>query len=507
VRAELRLKTTWSLAYNVFGFRVPHGGMKTKVLKEDEGHVEDMLVWVDGVDPVIHEPHAPPIWRQSPCLLVILQGMRVKWSRDQYVWWYTRDWNQVAVNLARVRSYARKSRRRVKDVEVAEGLEGEEAAASLYRFVRDELLDIPAHVYTKKPPTVDDVLKYRTGDEKEKAYTLQALLDRHGVRTKFFWAHNPEDGRLFQDYPSRFQIDIPLLRAEFDGKERWYDIGCGTCAPGEIRPSLWGTYVMGYKSNVIKLDQRFMEEARDYAMANHETAYHYYFTNIQDKNWCDWRKAPGDPMDQAGSTSVMVSLDDPTGSTGSVSIESVGSTSLRRDLHRQKNAEAVVGSWASTEFEDLGQLTLEGANAANADTFRADLSAKFDPLPKPMGDTWVLPAALIYGHPVVGEWPDERKSPFYVEESVTDRWELRIPLPEGWEHPDLPSEQILGANVFLYHVTYHAIDGELQITRELIQKRCVVGDHDALVLLGQRARSIHELEESPLVVHNKGTSQ
>jgi hypothetical protein len=306
------------------------------------------------------------------------------------------------------------------------------------------------------------------------------------------------------DHPNRGQVDVPLIRVDFGAHERWYDLGCETCSPGEVRPGLRGESVLRYTPEILTLHDNLIEGlANSSAMLWADNYLQAYYARVSAQDWIEWVSVPGDPQELAGVVEVSCSYLDASCSSALVSVESAGMTSLRYEAHQQDSAAEAFGSWANRHLERMDSYSVETESESVADTLQLELSVEFPPIAPPTGDAWVLPAELVYGTPILGEWPEERELPFYVPRTLSRRWTLEIPLPEGWEDAEVPPEQDLGVDVLNYRVEYKIVDAKLVITRELFERKSNVDDAASLSLIGDQARAIHDLETSPVVLTRK----
>jgi len=509
-RAELRIKSDPYLAYTVAGHRFREGGVQKEVIDENDGNIRDLRVWVDAVDPILDEPYSPPPHIQSPGFLVAWRAHRIDMGGGKWTWWYNRTWNQVASSMAEVESgFLEKRKRAAEQAEaIARDLQVSEAAAALYLFVRDELLSLENRYFSRSedPPKVDKILEARAGSIIEKAYLLLAMLRSRGVQADLVWAHHPDRGGFFEQYPLWEQVQDPLIRVADGGQTRWYDLGCRECSPGTVRPRFIGARAVSYRIDSAELNEKLVDEVIEEAYTRHVMPFNLYLRSVEQQNWYEVFEIPGDRNRVVGWMEERIHFEEPTGTSAValLQLRSAGLSPLREEVVSSGDPGTAARDWARGRFAIAQEESVLAASAAGADTLDVALRLECPPIDAPLGDTWILPAEVVYGEPTIGPWPAHRVTPFEVGHSNERRWEFRIPLPSGWEGAEVPADRVLGFKLMRYQVTFRIIDGEFVVHRTLVEKVGSVDDPASIDLIGKQASAIHELEKSAVVLHRTG---
>jgi hypothetical protein len=363
------------------------------------------------------------------------------------------------------------------------------------------MLDVPAAVHADGPPTVNDVFVHRTGDPEEKSYAFVALLQRYGLDPDILWAHDPDLGRFRENYPAWGQINIPLVRVVFDDRVRWYDLGCDTCRPGEIRPKLRDRQALYTRRDAVARHEALVDLAVEWAYRKERDLPVVYLEMIDDEQWYEWVATPGLMSNVAAMTKYTMDFGRDDTDRVRLLVESTGPTPVRRAAHAVRDAGLTVSDWVGDKFEDSGSVEVLEVSEVGADTLRVSLQVEGFPVPPIVDGSWVLPAPLIYGEPAVLPWPAERKSPFQIGSDMVREWEARFALPEDWSRFKLPEDAVVGTGVLRYARRVSVEDGELVIRRVLAEKKCRITDPEALALIGLQVQMIYELETMPVVLH------
>ncbi len=505
-RCELQVKNDFQLAFAVFGNRFRKGAMKQEVLQEENGHVRNIRIWTDNLNPVFREPYSAPRILQSPSFSLVWRAERIPWGSGGYIWYEYRDWNMIASKMAATeREYGKKKKQTEKLAKsLAEGLEGDELLNRFYTYVRDDLQLVASNYYVggDDETTVDDVLKARAGAVYEKCYLLLFMLRSQDIEAQVIWAHDSNSGGFFPRYPNWGQMDTPFVKATVNGRDVWFDLGCTACGLGRLRERFAGAYALTYDREADELDQELWGKAVEYAGGRHTNPVVRYLDIVERVNWNEiiFIKAGATEGEGVVAEKMVLSRGEKGKHTGELQLISSGLTVPRSRAAKKRDVEAVVRDWAEDRFPDANVGSTVSASGAEADTLDVVFEVDLDPVPKPMGDTWILPPDLVYGEPSVREWPEPRYSAFHVDHDNESRWEFQIPLPEGWTAANVPGDHTYGVNCFLYHVTYSIENGSFVVRRSLKVLGGTINAVESLVLLGRQSTSIRELELTPVVL-------
>ena len=504
-KAVLRLLCDQGLAYSVFGQGFLKGRLNQEVLFKDRGQIRDLVLRAADIPPLSDEPYSLPYVEQSPCIRVVWRAAQVSWDGKHRLWFRFDNWNQFAAVWAGVErqllsqtdSAAKLTR------EMTVGLSAEAAADSLYCFVRDELLTVGLGSFgqVRDEPTVENILRVRAGDNSEKAYLLLAMLRSLDLSAELVWAHDPDDGHFFADYPSGGQLEVPMVLVRFEGRERWYDLSCDTCQPGVIHPLLRGSDAISYLQDADKREETILDEldAKDWRQG--KDYFELYLKKVAGENWHTMTKLPGSPGGGAGQYTEMLQWDGTR--DGRADFVVSGSAPIGSGRGQTEATEAALMDWFSQRFPTAkpGEVVAEGWTADHI--YYASLGFTGS-LPEPMGDTWIIPSSALMGETHVGLWTDNRTVPFCISEEWEYRWEASVPLPEGWTEVQTPAACRYGFRCLRYEAEFRVEDNRLILVRRLQEKPIVVDDRESLDLIGQEVKKINTFESSPVVVLHKG---
>ncbi len=504
-RAELRMKTGPKIAYVLFGSRLRDDQVNREVLAAADGQKTDVRIWADNITPVLSEPFSPPRPLQSPQFTMAMRAMRIRGR-----FFTLNDWNGLARNLAdREQAYLKQSGKAVEKArEMTGGLDAVPAADSLYHFVRDDLLAVDSGFYSsdKDARTVDRILSGRSGSQIEKAFLLLAMLKGIGAKAEMVWVHDPAAGSFFPDYPSLLQVTIPMVRLTAAGNGRWYDLGCRTCQPDQIRAVLQDAEALTYRSDASSLDRDLWDEAGRSARGSKnivEMTISHYRRKLKTKSWTSLFKTPG-VKGRWGSwydEDLVLRSTDGDSLEAAMVLRSMGKTSVQIRLGKSGSRGEAIKKWVASRYESFRGVTVRPRESTAIDTLVLRLDASCDPLPPPMGNTWILPPEVVFGNPLVGPWPQPRVTPFYVPLNMHSHWRLRLPLPDGWEGVAVPGNKIINADRLLYKLVFSVQGGYLVVDRTLIAEAGTVRDEDRLARIGNSLDGLNRLETTSIVLH------
>ncbi len=502
---ELRVKNGPKQAYLVFGNRIRTGTLKQEVVEKGNGNTRDIRIWIRGVDPISYEPYSPRRALQSPSLSLVWEAALVQWGSRSF--WYKYDsWNMIAVSMAgSERAYLERTKNTKKlAIELAGDLQGTELLERLYNYVRDEFMFLHSGYFGTNDDnsTVDDLLETRSGAANEKAYLLVAMLRSVGVGAEVVWVHDPDEGGFFPHYPNWGQVSVPMVRTVIDGKTAWCDFGCTVCPVGQPRDRFIGESFMTYNRGADKADARVIRKIVEKAMAKNQVPMEAYKRKLREVDWHQLDRIP--VLADCGPAVVVenftLSAGTDGGYTGLVTVSATGASTVRARALVENDAGNAAQLWFQRRFE-RGEVTeTVSASQPGAETLAVELSVDLEPVPGPMGDTWILPPDLVYGSPVVSEWTEPRHTPFCIYHDLQTQWEFRIPLPPDWSNAEVPRDKILSVRCLDYAARYAIEDGHFVVRRSLKEVEGTVSDVPSLEFLGRHANAIREWELTPIVL-------
>lgn len=507
-RAELRLKCNWERTFAVFGSRFPQGKMNREILEQKDGQITDLRIWADSINPVRREPYAPPTHLQSPQIIIAWRATKVRMNKGM-IWVYNENWNQVAVRMSEIhKRFMKKTKQTASQAgKVSLGLKSREAADALYRFVRDDLLDLDSSLYYDKDntPTVDEIIKGRSGSDFEKAYVLLAMLLSQNFDADLVWAHDPESGNYFEKYPSWGQMSEPLVRVKDAQGEYWYDLNCEGCLPGVIRSKLGDTEALEYLVEAHDLDDRLWDKAMAEAQGRFVDPYRHYMDQMKKKPWSKLIRTPRQSGKWAGWSEEIIVFGSETGKPeqARLNLKSVGRTPFQNRVDDKGNVSEAGESWALSRYPEVSDATVLETSSPGADTLSLELDLECSPLVVPMGDNWILPPEMVFGDPVVESWPENRLTDFHVPRNTHRCWVFRVPLPDGWEDAVLPANHICLADNVMYQIKYEIDNGDFLVTRKLVEQAGYIRSAGKITEIGTKLATINDLETSPVILTKK----
>lgn len=509
-RAELRVKCDWRLAFTVFGYRFEKGKMQQEILDTDKDHIKDMRIWADNIDPIISEPYSPSGFKQSSILAVALRAYRFEFE-GLNLWWTIDHWNQVAARM----SYSENEYRRENELAAEEAillagnLNEQDKAAAIYIFIRDELLEINSRNFIPGDdyPTVNDILEARAGSVTQKSCLFLAMLESVGLEARLAWVHDPHKGGFVVKYPNWNQLTEPLVKVTYkNGQESWFDLGCYSCSPGQIRPRLRNARAIVYDRDCTTKEDELIRKCSVEGYHYQKNPFNLYMTAVKREAWNKLFLIPGNPEANVAWLKESLKLEREKGeiSTGTLEYRSWGINSLNEKMKSLTDAGPFIKKKAKRRFPEMWKMEIGEELTVQNDTAAVALILEDVIWPDPMGDTWILPGELVFGKPTHDVWPEIRQTSIVVEQSTEREWEIRIPLPEQWEGVELPEDKFFGVDILQYMVTYRQEDTDIVVRRFMMERTGFIEEASLLKTVGTEMEKIHLLETSPLVLRRSG---
>lgn len=513
VRAQMRIKTTRNLGYRYFGEGFEKGQFQRSVLEEKKGHIREIFLIAQRVEPLKSELFSPPRWIQSPRFFVIQNRRRI---RDRHTknfdWLKTGNWALMAVAVDW--RYQQLSRDDDGFTAHAKLLLGDARPSNMtvesaFAFVRDEFQNIGRRAVSNdnEYPSFDQLLESRAADQSQKAYMLRELLLLAGFKDiDIVWVHDPRDGKFYPVFPSLNEVDLPVVRLRHDGEESWLDPACRTCPAGDLRSFLRGAPAMRFEVGIAKTvdDGEYYYKAWDESNGTVEHTWEIYLTKLQNKRWAEAMTTPGGGHRLVGSTTERVEYeqtDSGSGNRAQIEVLSVGSTAARRYFARSDELADLSAKWVEDRYAGFSDLTLRRDPIVGAlDSLRVSATAKTPPLPAPTGENWILPSSVVFGDPILQSWPERRETDVWIED--TQEWirETILPLPEGWTDAQLPPAQQLSSDVLTYSLTAMVEGSAIVVRRRFHQIRAHQTDESVIRKTAECAVAVHNVETSPFII-------
>lgn len=504
-RADLRLFCSPENVYILFGQDFAPGQVEQDVVRDDTGLARQVTMRARGIAPYRDEQYGLPRREQSPSLRLAWRAAKGTPDGQHMVWFRYEKWNQVASLMATYERYSLEKDKQARKLarSLTDGLAREAAADTLFLFARDQLQNIAVNSFRDMDrwPTVDDVLKVRAGLVDERAYLLAAMLRAIEIPAEIVWAHDPDDGTLFDEYPSWGQMDVPLVKAVVDGRERWYDLDCRGCTPGTLRPALRGGPAMTYKEDADELEDDIVDGLIADAWGRHLDFFDLYIRTIAFEPWHSMITLPGDAAAGVGMYTERVAWDGQVG--GTADVRATGFMPLRGALAEAEQPRDVVDKWFRGRYESARSDSVLAVETAPGDTVHARVAFAAD-LPPAQGDTWIIPAGVLMGRPHVAAWRAGRTSPLHIAQGREYVWEVSVPLPEGWTDVEVPAPHKHGSRSLSYEALFRTRDGHLILRRHLVEKPVTVRDPQSLQFIGREIDKINVFESAPIVLQRKG---
>ncbi|MCB1056914.1 MAG: DUF3857 domain-containing protein [Acidobacteria bacterium] len=387
---------------------------------------------LEDVPPIADEPSSFPIEDLASQMTFIpyerliadegrVQPLLKDWDRAVDLIQGSVDWGYKSVrkNSAASVRQARAAARGLKTEE--------ERAAAVYRFVRDEIELVPIDGVLPGSHGADKILSDRRGDYAEKVILLQVMLEGIGFETSIGWTKERSEGRVNTALPLPFQFDLPVVAARIGGHWVFLDPSDRDLAFGRMRPTAEGALCL-----------------------------------LVDLKKPEWVRVPmSEAADNRRDVTVELTVAPEGGVAGRGKLEAVGQAAFTRMNWRRSAAEAKEdwADWLARSFSGYRVTEVELVEDRERSRLVVEWKLELRPEEVLADELTLLPSA-----PLASERnpftlpPEQRTTPVQLGYPDSDRLELTLHWPEGWEIESGPAPVRLenGVGVFSTEV---ALDG------------------------------------------------
>jgi hypothetical protein len=222
---------------------------------------------------------------------------------------------------------------------------------------------------------------------------------------------------------------------------------------------------------------------------------------IKEQAWHTFFKLPGDPDEVGGDTTEEIRLD-PDSGEAELLLHAEGFTRVAHLEREHDKIEDCVQAYLADRFETaevLGAAHVGADGRAIENEIGIEASVRLSALPSSSGDTWILPAEMVYGNSFLDDWSGPERGPFYVDATRQYSRVWRVPLPVGWSDIEGPAPVKVEHELLSFVAEVKALDGQLVVERRYRLKRGTVpkvrlSDLDAAI------NRIRDVERNPLVL-------
>ena len=493
-----RIKTMKDLAYHISGYHLPRDGWSEKILEKSHEVTVDMRLTVVDIPSLPVGPWTPSEKDYLPYLYVSRRG---SWNDDIGAWFYNVSWNEVAhqemqwaeeltkqaqrfASWAKQRTFSEKTDAGKVDI--------------LHRFVRDEVVSISAREVDFADRDLVTAFNDRQATGFEKGRMLYALCLAAGIDTDLLVGRSSFAGVIDMGDPTGMQLVDFVVRLN-SGFPRYYTPQYEDAAAGRLPAQMGGAKMMLIPASLPSSPQDIWRELASKSGGSLAVMWNNYRKRIKKLDWAQWETLPVTTQDMIGSSLETVQAD-PENNQFSFSLSVANGSSLqlklRSDISEKENLEDLLGDrFPGVDVEDA--IVKHGITIDDTLTATATLSGLM--LPPPGANEWVLPAATVYGEPVLNQWDAQSGDPFMVRGSERRVAVRRAPLPKGWQAIKLEKGFWVSNARINYQSVVQQDNGELVIVRTLeLNQGITKGDH--LKEFKEALGKIQAHERSPVLI-------
>lgn len=393
--------------------------------------------------------HGPPLWMLLPRASVRLE----KWfeGKAEHTAWKTpeRLSNYLSTEYAKQAAITPGLEQQVREVLAGVPDEPEAKARALYEFACRSIQYCAVEVGYGGwiPHSAEDVRKGRYGDCKDKATYLHALLKVANISSAptLIYAHDGTP-RPFGLPSLGSNFNHAILAVDLPGRTVYADPTHRTVPFGQLPPSDQEATVLEVREGGVELKTT----------------------------------AASQPGDNVEHQQVRLTMDAAGDATGSITVATRGARALP-----MKN-QLMLGTGRLAQWLD-GQVWTRNTHVSDAKATRTgdfaddielegQLLVRHAVLRGASGDALLRVSDVL--DPVLRPIPEDRKQARVWRFPETLRTTVSIALPAGGAVGTLPQPVELDSPIGRYSLSWRAIDGGLEISRELVRKQRTLGQRD-----------------------------
>lgn len=499
--ARVYFQSDGQVAYRMLMRNAVKGSYSSKVLAEQHGSPSEVEFLFHNVRPRHNDPYPAPPMISEPLLHVMYRGW---WFEELGRWIYNDSWNLVAVQAADLLLEQTKQDDAIRATaqRVTQGLVDELSRAdALFRFVRDEVLDVSGGELDDRLQAASRVLEDRAGDPWEKGFLLSALMRASGIDHKVLWAHSRDFGKFDEGYPALWTFSHMLVALGGAG-DRLYDPTCHSCAPGELAPQLRGARAFSFVTGTAAAYEQLRRDVL-YRDRRSELVFQEYKDAVAAASWHRLQDLPGDPSALLGTIEELAEVDPVSGAV-ELGLTATGFNDVRDLARAEPDPLECMKRYVADRFAEHAVLEAFAVPAdSGGQAAGTALHGRLEGMPPPPagGPSWVVPPQVAFGSPMLAAWNGPKRGPYHVGYAQRVRRVTVLPLPEGWGGIAPVRPTVVECPAFRYESSVAARDGKIVIERALSLRATTI-DLERLPALDYSIRRIHEFERAPLMLQD-----
>ncbi len=495
---HVTLSTDGILGYRLLMKNVPDNKRDAKVLKKLNGAPAVVRVEYRDIAAIASDSFMLPYARREPHVWLSYRGSYSK----NFGWIFNKSWSQTAANMeGEVDKYVAPNKEiRAQAETIVAGISDPNLRTdALYRFVRDEILLIESQELDDSLRRPSKTLKSRNATSLEKGFLLASLMRSLRLPANISFARNAFWGELDETNPGLWQFSDVLV--QLGNTPRWFNPSCRSCPPGILPHGLRKVPAFrifrGLEEKNDDLQEKLWREAEYHA----PTFVPLYLRRVAQQPWQEFVDTPGDPDAMGGTLTELVRMQ-PGNPEAEIELASWGFNRLINLKRRYEDPQERLNEYLDRRIANVAVLSAADQSAADEnDETAVAMSGSFSTslLPPASGDTWVLPAEIVFGKPFLEDWSGPDRTPFHVPYGITMVYECRMPLPEGWSsiQPVRPVDTL--AHRFHYKASV-AVDGDEVVLNRTITLKAGTSRGQRLGSMDSSVRKVHDFEKTALVL-------
>lgn len=499
--SRTRIKSHNDLAYHISGYHLPRDGWSKKNLAMSHEVAVDVRMTVVDIPAIPEGPWTPTEGEYLPYLYVSRRGT---WAKKVGAWFYNVSWNEVAHaemiwcdDLAEeAKRFSGWARQRTRGAQ-----SDADKADILHRFVRDEVVTISSREVDFEDRDMVKAFNDRQATSFEKGRMLYALCRSIGIEIDLLAGRSDFQGAIDMADPTAMQLVQFVVRLNSE-PIRYYAPEFDDAAAGRLPARFMGVKMLLIPTTLPSSPDDLWKEMVSKSGGNLAVVWNGYRKRILKQDWARWERLPGRPLDLVG-TSLETVHADSNGDEYSYLLTLAQNSSLQLAIRSDGSEEDKLEEYLEKRYPvaEASNLSVKHG-VAIADTLVAAATLSGIMLP-PAGDSeWLLPAAAVYGEPLLSGWNSHDGDPFIVRGSERRISIFKVPLPAQWESVRIPGEFYVQDARLNYQSIMFQEEGELVVMRTLmLNKGITMGDD--LAHFRETLQAVQAHERNPILIQKQ----
>lgn len=495
-----RLKTNGEVAYNVSAYHLRKDCWTRKIHEKDHGIPCDLHLTMVDIPRRPQGEFAPTWFEYEPYLRISRRG---RWNQPMGAWLYNVSWNEVVANehLQRL-ELDKQARTLIQQASrlIAGAHTAADQAATLHRFVRDEVVGISSFEVRGGERTLADVYTERRATYVEKGLLMYGLCRAAGLDVDLLVGRGRFSGEIDRSDPNGAQLIDYVIRLKGE-PDLWYTPQFTIAAAGELPPAMRGVELLEIPAEMEKTTRDIWQELVPKFGGRAATMWNEYRAVIKKVGWAEWVTTPGDPKEIAARVVEQVTV--APGGEAELSLVVKGASPLQALLRSDRGDQEKLESYVGDRFGDypVDAVSVEFAQQISY-TLRARAEVGDLSLPPVMGDDWLLPGEIVHGSPVWSGWDAASGDPFLMRATQSLQLVWRAPLPDGWATIQAIPEFTRSHDQIRYSCRIFQDGSDLVVSRSLMLNQGITMYSD-LPAFRQTLAEIEGYERSPLLIRRR----